>query len=483
MAPSVVQHYVHPLALDSVRFLNSLELYGQKYNQIGPTLCDLLRDVVFGIEKFLKQNPQQIVASEKIKLVQPKEFPTINTIYHCNSCNKDLGKSADKAAIHLAEQHRYKSPKELRRAERRENKQIEQKRRETTLAKLPKKAKAILMSDMAKFFADQLNVAEYLKQIPEYEIIESTLSPMLKQVFPDKSIKLYKFGSRMTGIGTLTSDLDIYIEIDGQFNKFEQSASQETLNNFDRIHDMVKKSSSDWSRVIPIRGARVPIIRMKSRKTNIGCDIGFSNSLSYCNTQLLQYIFQQQPLARRLCIFMKKWLERTKLNERITTYCMSLMVIYYLQTKNALPSIYTLQKKNTLSNVWVGPWIGNFSEVSLTDLNMPVLDVSSQNCKQHIEELCKFYAQFNYESQVVCPYFGRLNIAIKNIESLMPERYTNFVKSENSPKDCGIQLKTHMVVQDPLQLNHNVAARVTKSDLKEWKDYLAQSAAILAELK
>lgn len=50
---------------------------------------------------------------------------------------------------------------------------------------------------------------------------------------------------------------------------------------------------------------------------------------------------------------MKKWLERTRLNEHISTYCMSMMVIYHLQVQNYLPSIETLQK-DMLVNVLVG---------------------------------------------------------------------------------------------------------------------------------
>ncbi|XP_036334712.1 terminal uridylyltransferase Tailor-like [Rhagoletis pomonella] len=474
MAASVEQLYLHPLTLESQLFLNSLEAYGKIYNQIDPNLYDSLTNVLIGIEKFLDQKPALIVATDKTKFVQPKELAAIQNFYHCTLCKKDLGKTVDKAAIHLAEGHRVKTAKEIKK----EKKQAEKIRSESKLIKLPKKAKAIVMSDFAKFFADQLQVAEKLKQVPEYDIIENSLSDMLKKVFPDKSIKMYKFGSRITGIGTRNSDLDIYVDIGGRFNEFEHGASAETLKIFDRVHDIFKKNAIDWCMNRAIRGARVPILRMTNTRTNIECDVGFSNSISYCNTQMLEYIYQQQPIARRLCIFMKKWLERTRLNRHITTYCMSLMVIYYLQINNFLPSIETLQK-NMLANVLVGPWIGNFIEIPLTELKMQVLSVSPPSCKQHIKEFCIYYANFNYESHVVCPYFGRTHIKIKNFESLMPERYTNFVKSEDSAKDSGIQLNTAMVVQDPLEMNHNVAERATKVDLKEWQDFLKQSAMLL----
>ncbi|XP_039971281.1 terminal uridylyltransferase Tailor [Bactrocera neohumeralis] len=468
--------YLHPLTLESQLFLNSLETYSQKYNQIDTNLCDMLNNIVLGIQKFLDQNPEPIVATEKTKLVQRNDLAAIQSIYHCNICKKDLGKTADKAALHLVAKHEIKANPINR-----EKKKAQKKAAETKLNKLPKKGRALVMGDFAKFFADQLQVAEKIKQIPEYEVIENALLTALKKAVPSKSIKLYKFGSRITGIGARHSDLDIYVDIGGQFNVFEQTASDETLNNYDRIYEVIKKSSIDWDQIRAIRAARVPIIRMTNRKTNIECDVGFSNSLSYCNTQLLEYIFQQQPLARRLCIFMKKWLERTRLNEHITTYCMALMVIYYLQVKKCLPSIETLQK-NMLANVLVGPWIGNFNNIPLNTLGMQEIGVSPPCCKQHIKEFCQYYANFKYDLHVVCPYFGRPNIEIKNFENLMPERYTNYITNDNTAtKEWGLQLNAQIVVQDPLQLNHNVAKRCSKLHLKELVDYLKQSAEILVD--
>ncbi|CAD6996494.1 unnamed protein product [Ceratitis capitata] len=323
-------HYLHPISLECKLFLHTLETYGKQYNQIDPTLCELLYDVLLGIQNFLDRSPALITTTEKTKVLQIKDLSTIERIYRCTFCNMNVAKSAYKTALHLVDRHRVIS---LPQKEKNQKTQAVQKKSDNKAIKLPKKAKAMATADISKFFADQLQVAEKVKQIPEYEVIENALMTALTKALPDKKPKLYKFGSRITGIGTRYSDLDIYVDVGGQFNVFEQSASAETLSIFDRVLEVVRKSAIDWCQVRSIRGAKVPIIRMTNTKTNIQCDVGFSNSLSYCNTQFLDYIYQQQPLARRLCIFMKKWLERTRLNERITTYCLALMVIYYLQIK------------------------------------------------------------------------------------------------------------------------------------------------------
>lgn len=465
--------YLHPLTLESQLYLKSLEICSQKYNQIDANLCDMLNNIVLGIQKFLDQNPEPIVATEKTKLVQCNDLSAIQSIYHCNICKKDLGKTVDKAALHLVERHEIRTNQVNK-----EKKKAQKKSFENKLNKLPKKGRALLMGDFAKFFADQLQVAEKIKEIPEYEVIENALLTAIKKAIPAKDIKLHKFGSRITGIGARHSDLDIYVDVGGQFNVFEQTASAETLNVYDRVYEIINKSVFDWDQIRAIRSARVPIIRMTNRRTNIECDVGFSNSLSCCNTQLLDYIFQQQPLARRLCIFMKKWLERTRLNEHISTYCMSMMVIYHLQVQNYLPSIETLQK-DMLVNVLVGPWIGNFNNIPLKALNIEELNVSPPCCKRHIKEFCQYYSNFQYETHVVCPYFGHPNIEIKNFENLMPQRYTNYIKTDSATQEWGLQLDAPIVVQDPFQLNHNVAKRCSKAHLKELMDYLKQSADIL----
>ena len=59
----------------------------------------------------------------------------------------------------------------------------------------------------------------------------------------------------------------------------------------------MKSNSKDWRHLRVIENARVPILRIKNVHTDIECDIGFSNSLGYCNTKLVEYIFELQPIG------------------------------------------------------------------------------------------------------------------------------------------------------------------------------------------
>lgn len=93
----------------------------------------MLNNIVLGIQKFLDQNPEPIVATEKTKLVQCNDLSAIQSIYHCNICKKDLGKTVDKAALHLVERHEIRTNQVNK-----EKKKAQKKSFENKLNKLPK---------------------------------------------------------------------------------------------------------------------------------------------------------------------------------------------------------------------------------------------------------------------------------------------------------------------------------------------------------
>lgn len=50
------------------------------------------------------------------------------------------------------------------------------------------------------------------------------------------------------------------------------------------------------------------------------------------------------------------------------------------------------------------------------------IEVSVPLIKEKVKELFEFYATFNYERYMVCPYFGRKHVAISKILKEMPKR-------------------------------------------------------------
>ncbi|KAH8278984.1 hypothetical protein KR018_012117 [Drosophila ironensis] len=483
---------MNPLTMEANFFLETLTAVSQSSSptQLDPHLTKLLERIVVGIEKYLDGNPTYVLPRETpsgggpgVVFVPPKELQTIKRTFSCTACtNRIVGTTIAKAVAHLTENHPNPNPNNHPQPQaqqppqtKQEKKRAQVKARQEIVVQLPKKAKAMLVGEIASVFKDKYPIADKLKVIPEYSIIEQDLCKLLAPAFPSQPLRIYKFGSRITGIGTRSSDLDVFVDIGNTFHTFEHRASKGTIKNL-RAMRPVFCNSNDWRIINVIEQARVPIIKTCHLPTGIECDICL-NSLGFCNTNLLKYLFESQPLTQYMCIYVKNWLERCKLTEQISTYSITLMVIYFLQLQGLLPPIAVLQQEQSLNQL-VGPWIVNFSQKTLSELGLQQLDVTVAVVKAYLRAFFLYFSSFNYDQFMVCPYFARPDIEIQSIEKLMPIRYSSYVH-ENP--DCSLQLRKPMVVQDPIQLNHNVTKAVTQYGLRTFVDYCQQTAGLLEE--
>ncbi|XP_017873138.1 PREDICTED: terminal uridylyltransferase Tailor [Drosophila arizonae] len=496
--------YLNPLTLEANFFLETLEeVNRQNQLQLDPHLTHLLERIVVGIETFLDKKPTYIVPKKAqqvsqehpnitsdaggLTFVPPNELLKIKRTFNCTACTyRIVGTTISKAVAHLAEQHPNPNPnphstqngnvnEQRPMTTKQEKKRAEVEARTKLNVNLPKKVKALALDDMSDMIRDKYQVADKLKVMPQYDKIEEDLCRLIAPAFANDPVRIYKFGSRITGIGTRSSDLDVFIDIGNSFHLFEHRAGKNTIAKL-RVLRGLFVDSDDWRIINVIEQARVPIIKTCHLSSGIECDICL-NSLGFCNTTLLKYIFETQPLAQYMCIFLKTWLERCRLTEQITTYSMALMVIYYLQSRQLLPSIALLQQGESMSTKqFVGPWITNFQQKSLSELGMQQIEVTVPVLKEYLKDFFKFYATFNYERNMVCPYFGKKHILISRIEKEMPKRYVDYA---NQNPECALQLRKPMVVQDPIQLNHNVTKAVTKYALQKLIDYCEQTESLL----
>uniref|UniRef100_A0A1I8Q2T5 Poly(A) RNA polymerase mitochondrial-like central palm domain-containing protein n=1 Tax=Stomoxys calcitrans TaxID=35570 RepID=A0A1I8Q2T5_STOCA len=321
-------------------------------------------------------------------------------------------------------------------------------------------------------------VGDKLKCLPAYNDIENDLLGLIKPLFPNQSIKVYKFGSRICGVGSRDSDLDLFVDIGDTFKIYENRASKETLAKMQVVQKALKNHPKTWKCLVAVDKARVPILKIIHAPTSIECDINFSNSLGYVNTLLLEYIFSLQPVARLMCIYIKKWKHHIGFDKEISTYSMNLMVIFYLQTLDILPPFEKLFRNVDVENsLQVGPWLGSYQQLTLNDLNIKLVDFNK--ARTYVEEFFVYFSAFEYENMVVCPYFG-VGIKKEKFDMLMPNRYTSYIKDN---PDFGVEFKKPMIVQDPFQLNRNVTNGVTEFHLKVIKEFMAKSADIIAQTR
>lgn len=144
---------------------------------------------------------------------------------------------------------------------------------------------------------DQVKISSKLKCIPDYETIENDLKSLITPLFPNQNIKVYQFGSRLAGIGTRESDLDLFIDIGDTFNVFQNRADDETLAKLQKVGKALMNNRKTWKGLVQIQKARVPILKIIHAHTGIECDINFSNSMGTINTKFLEFIFNLQPIG------------------------------------------------------------------------------------------------------------------------------------------------------------------------------------------
>lgn len=248
------------MTLEASYFLETLESVSrQSQLELDPYLAQILERVVVGIDNYLDKNPTYIVPKKtqqvanqegqstatvggSVNFVDPSEFAKIKRHFNCTSCtHRIVGSTIAKAVAHLAEQHPNPNPnprpnpstingQRPAAQSRKEKKLAEVEARYKNPIQLPKskkipinccpnltdllaEAKAMVSADITNMFRDKYQVADKLKVLPEYDAIERDLCNLIAPSFANQSVRIYKFGSRITGIGSCSSDLDVFVDI------------------------------------------------------------------------------------------------------------------------------------------------------------------------------------------------------------------------------------------------------------------------------
>lgn len=94
---------MNPITFEAEMFVSAIETLSKKYNFSDAVLVKSLEKVTNAIAQFLDNAKIDIVASKTITLVECENVKHIKRIYHCTRCKTDLGKTSDKATLHLIE--------------------------------------------------------------------------------------------------------------------------------------------------------------------------------------------------------------------------------------------------------------------------------------------------------------------------------------------------------------------------------------------
>ncbi|XP_017030639.1 terminal uridylyltransferase Tailor-like [Drosophila kikkawai] len=286
-----------------------------------------------------------------------------------------------------------------------------------------------------------------------HDQIISDLKKALCSDFPDTPI--YTFGSRIMGLASDGSDLDIYVHAYGN-DVYTDKPTHTMLTNQMKIANAIRMSSENWIFIRTVDGM-CPLVVVRHKPTNIMCDISFSRKISADQNNLVNYIFELQPIARYMVTYLRGWAQKHGLT-KFRGHIFILMVIFFLQIRGKLPSIKDLQA-NLPPNF--GPWKTNFVKLGLSSFNMKTVALNESEVRNILKDFFGYYSEFNYAQLIVCPWLGK-ELRRTMIQAHMPsgsQRYYCLYVSDRHA----------IIVQDMMHLNQNKAFPIAQHDLRSFK--------------
>lgn len=252
-----------------------------------------------------------------------------------------LKPSKNKEVDQLKKQKKeLKELKKLIKAKKQQTKANAKKQSFTTL----KKKTILLLKMVDETISQNVAIGEKIINLSVYKEITNDLEKILGVEYPE--VKVYVFGSRKTGLGTQSGDLDLFVDVKNHYN-MPLKSKEESAEIVEKVHELLMRSNSNWDKFVSITNARTPILKAYNTLHKIPCDLSFTNGLSHINTSLIRYLLTLQPDCHKVACFVKAWYKsvfsaRYEVN-KVSSYMITLLVIFYMQTIKFLPPISELQ--------------------------------------------------------------------------------------------------------------------------------------------
>lgn len=512
------------MALETHFFSKQLQKYKNSYNKVDKNFASMLLDAVDVISEFLQdaqvqENDEKADVFEIIPSVE-NEICQAHRYFYCKACNQSV-----RASPKAFNEHFYgnKHTKKLREIEQSIGSQGKSKKqalldqqikgsthsldsvkssaqskemrpKKERLNSLPAgviqprtndnltKAMRDFLSnnDLDNHAANILTEGQQIMNNNGYKRVCDLLHRRLVGRFPD--IKIYPFGSVVIGLGRLQGDLDIFIDIGDCY--FEKPSKRKMKDAIHQTQRLLSSNSGQWADFEPVTKARTPILRVYCKQEKIDCDLSFSNGLSSRNTTLIGYFINLQPVCKKLCAFVKFW--ASKLQAGLNSYLISLMVIFYLQQEQLLPSVEALQK--LCEPLLIDGWNAKFHEALLSQLKIPM----ATDFRRYLIGFFQFYGHtFDYEKHIISVLTGKpieKQLFDHGNEDKLPQTFERFksymatidLEEADEVEDLFSNRKP-LVIQDPFELCHNVSKGVQLPKLKKLISFMRQSHELVSQ--
>lgn len=499
------------MSLETHLFTRQLNQFSSQYNKIDKNLASVLYDAVDAISQLLENaeiqmNDETADIFEIIPAIE-SDICQAHRSYVCNACNQSVRMSPKGFQEHFfGNKHlkalrafemdsskgaRGKTSLQMNGSSQSLNskKLVPKKERLNSLPAGPKRPDPDNLPDKFIAFLATGDLEDYtMKMIMEGNQLMTTkvterVCNLIYQrlVGYSNQVKVYPFGSMVVGLGRIGCDLDIFIDIGNCY--CEKPSKRRMKDSIFQTQRILSQNSNHWNNFEAVTKARTPLLRTYCQLEKIDCDLSFSNGLSHCNTILMKYFIELQPVCKKIVTFIKLWVKTVQLG--LNSYMISLMVIFYLQQEKLLPSVAFLQSFAT--PCYIDGWHANFTSVPLLQLNIPI----ATDFKKYLTGFFKFYgSQFDYQNQIISILAGQpvdKRLFNHGHEQTLPpifKRFAMYMEQLNldeadEVEDLFANYKP-LVIQDPFELCHNVAKGVQEFKLKKMQLFMTRTLEILS---
>ncbi|KAF3426816.1 hypothetical protein E2986_01104 [Frieseomelitta varia] len=264
------------------------------------------------------------------------------------------------------------------------------------------------VSNQMIFLYDTLRITELNIRLRFYTATQ--ISYYLSQLFVNLSV--VPFGSSVNGFGQIGCDLDLLCKTNipsndtsgwkkflflTQIVPFTDRVEQKHF--LDVIGTIIKTCMPGVTDVKKILEARVPIIKFRNLNTNMQCDLCSTNMTALHMSELLYLYGQLDWRVKPLVFTIRKWARSMNLTKEnpgqwITNFSLTLLILFYLQTKHILPSLSSIKifrdKSNTIDNFdWFLKWKNSVSN-------------NDESLSKLLFEFFEYYCFFDFKTHALC---------------------------------------------------------------------------------
>ncbi|KXT18621.1 hypothetical protein AC579_9781 [Pseudocercospora musae] len=228
----------------------------------------------------------------------------------------------------------------------------------------------------------------------------------------------------------------------------------------------------------------------------IQCDINFFNPLGLHNTQMLRCYSKCDPRVRPMVLFVKSWAKGRKINSSysgtLSSYGYVMMVLHYLMNVVQPPVLPNLQMPwrphagctppgATRAEVdgWVVDFWRNEDEIEQA-LHMGQMSSNNESLGSLLSGFFQYYSsmgngpQFRWTQQV---------LSLRSAGGILSKDVKGWVKATTEEGEGKkIQHRYLFCIEDPFELDHNVARTVTHNGIVAIRDEFRRAFRILLAL-